>query len=253
LIPARFFERVDAALPAPDDGLRSTPQPSSASVRKHLNGSGTYHVYDFTPPPPAEPTDALPGSEAKVAVMEDRWRHHRHIHHPLDEQAEERRDFDAFVVGGRKGGPARKYVYRRFLGRRYVWNVCIPTPEARIRAGPFPTAEAAIEARDLILAGRGLPPVDAAGDAPHDRRSSAPYRTPGSAMIHSTLPSQIAALAGRYVHAEAGSLDGPVKVTVHMTADLRLIGLNVEPVPAVAAVVPPARPRRRRDEFDHPA
>jgi hypothetical protein len=189
------------------------------------------------------------------------WDEHQHIHHPDDARPVERHDFTPLVVGGRKealrtsrkGSPTR-YIYRRACGRRYGWHVDIPTPEGRLRAGPFATPEEAIEARDVQLAKAGRS-IDAAGDAPDDiRPTPAPLRSPERAMIfNSTLPSQVAALAGRFIHAEVGSLDGPVKLTVHMTRDLLLIGLNVEPVPAVAVAVPPARPRKRRPEFEHPA
>lgn len=37
-------------------------------------------------PLPPFPTSAIPGSAAKVAIMEDRWRRGFHIHHPDDNQ-----------------------------------------------------------------------------------------------------------------------------------------------------------------------
>jgi hypothetical protein len=245
---------LDAAARAPDTDRRSTPQPSSASLGKPLNGTGTYHVYSFTPPLPAEPTDALPGSEAKVAVMEERWRRRRHIHHPEDLQAEERHDFRAeVVVGGRREGPARTFVYRRLCGRRYVWDVDIPARDGRLRSGPFATPEKAIAARDAILAERGLT-VDGAPAAPEDR-SPSHLPEPGPAMQqHSQeCPYRLGDAAGEFVRKEFPPLDSPVVVHVYLTASREPISVSVEPLADADVVAPAARSRkRRRPEFDPP-
>lgn len=39
--------------------------------------------------PPKKPTDALPGTEAKVRVLADRWRRGEALKHPLDPEAEQ--------------------------------------------------------------------------------------------------------------------------------------------------------------------
>jgi hypothetical protein len=71
-----------------------------------------------------------------------------------------------------------------------MWDVCIPTPEGRLRSGPFATVEEAIATRDLILAERGRT-VDGVVSAPQDRRaSSAAPLTPAPAMNDSTTPSR---------------------------------------------------------------
>jgi hypothetical protein len=36
------------------------------------------------PPPPQQPTDALPGSDEKIAVLEERARCRTALHHPRD-------------------------------------------------------------------------------------------------------------------------------------------------------------------------
>jgi hypothetical protein len=70
-------------------------------------------------------------------------------------------------------------------------------------------------------------------------------------MTVKTTSADLGDLARRYVAGEYGRPDCPVKVTVHFTANLRLVGVSVEPVSGAPVVEQPPRPRRR-PQFDAP-
>jgi hypothetical protein len=64
--------------------------------------------------------------------------------------------------------------------------------------------------------------------------------------MSSTLPYQLGDLARRHVREQYPPLDGPVKVCIHLAANLELISVTVEAVPGRGG--PPARPARRPAE-----
>jgi hypothetical protein len=70
-------------------------------------------------------------------------------------------------------------------------------------------------------------------------------------MNDTTPTSQLNDAAGECVRKEFPPLDGPARLIVYMTQNLKLVSTRVEALP-IPWSADPARPRRQRPEFDAP-